>query len=143
MSDRWTILIRLLVSLVFVPEGIQKLLFPDVLGAGRFAKIGIPWPEILGPFVGAVEIVCGALIVLGLRTRLATVPLIITMLVAITSTKIPILLGSDFLIFHVQKFARYGFWSMAHEARLDFTMLLACVFLLIVGAGRWSLDAKR
>ncbi|MGA8690397.1 MAG: hypothetical protein WB662_10950, partial [Methyloceanibacter sp.] len=54
----WTILVRLLVGLVvFLPEGIQKLAFPDLLGAGRFARIGIPFPEIMGPFVGGVEIV--------------------------------------------------------------------------------------
>jgi uncharacterized membrane protein YphA (DoxX/SURF4 family) len=140
----WTILIRLMIGLfVFVPEGIQKLIFAEILGAGRFAKIGIPSPEFLGPFVGMVEIVCGGLIILGLYTRLAAIPLIVIMLVAIASTKIPILLGHDYWIFHVQKLPRYGFWSMAHEARLDFVMLLGCLYMLIVGAGRWSLDARR
>ena len=84
----WTILVRLLVGLVvFLPEGIQKLAFPDLLGAGRFARIGIPFPEIMGPFVGGVEIVCGLLIILGLYTRLAAIPLIVIMVVAIASTK--------------------------------------------------------
>ncbi len=139
----WTILVRLLVGLcVFLPEGIQKLVFADVLGAGRFARIGIPFPDAMGPFVGIVEIICGSLIILGLFTRLAAIPLIIVMIVALVSTKIPILLGRDVWIFHLaQDIKRTGFWSMMHEARLDFTMLLACVYLLIVGAGRWSLDA--
>ncbi|HVN46158.1 MAG TPA: DoxX family protein [Steroidobacteraceae bacterium] len=135
------ILIRLLVGLVvFFPEGLQKLLFPALLGAGRFASIGIPWPNLMGPFVGVVETVCGALLILGLLTRLAVIPLIIVMIVAIVSTKIPILLGHDFGIFHVPHLSRYGFWSMQHEARADFCMLLACLFLLIVGSGAWSLD---
>jgi putative oxidoreductase len=138
----WSILIRLIVGLVvFFPEGVQKLIFPSVLGAGRFANIGIPYPDILGPFVGAVETVCGALIILGLLTRLAAVPLIVVMIVAILSTKIPILLGHDFWIFHVPKIARYGFWSMMHEARDDFAMLLGSLYLLIEGGGKWSLDA--
>ncbi|MDR3483553.1 MAG: DoxX family protein [Bradyrhizobium sp.] len=139
----WTILVRLLVGLcVFLPEGIQKLVFADVLGAGRFARIGIPFPDAMGPFVGIVEIICGSLIILGLFTRLAAIPLVIVMIVALVSTKIPILLGRDVWIFHLaQDIKRTGFWSMMHEARLDFTMLLACVYLLIVGAGRWSLDA--
>jgi putative oxidoreductase len=138
----WSILIRLLVGLVvFVPEGIQKLAFPDVLGAGRFARIGIPYPDAVAPFVGVVEIVCGALIVLGLLTRLAAIPLIVIMIVALLSTKIPILLGQDFWMFHLPKLARYGVWSMLHEARADLTMLLGCLYLLIEGAGRWSLDA--
>ena len=138
----WSILIRLLIGLVvFFPEGIQKLIFPDLLGAGRFANIGIPYPELMGPFVGSVETVCGALIIIGLLTRLASIPLIIVMIVAIVSTKLPILLGHDFWIFHVQKLPRYGFWSMAHEARADFDMLLGSIYLLIEGAGMWSLDA--
>jgi putative oxidoreductase len=110
-----TILVRLLVGLVvFFPEGIQKLVFPDLLGAGRFASIGIPYPELMGPFVGTVEIICGALIIFGLLTRLAAVPLLIIMLVAIVSTKVPIWLGHDFWIFHPPKLARYasGAWRM-------------------------------
>jgi putative oxidoreductase len=138
----WSILVRLLVGLVvFFPEGIQKLAFPEILGAGRFGKIGIPYPELMGPFVGVVETVCGVLIILGLFTRFAAIPLIVIMIVAIASTKLPILLGHDFWIFHLPKLPRYGFWSMMHEARADFCMLLGSIYLLIEGGGAWSLDA--
>lgn len=123
-----TILIRVLVGWVFVSEGIQKFLFPDALGVGRFAKIGIPNPALTAPFVGGVEIVCGALLLLGLWTRLATIPVLISMTVAVVTTKIPML-------------SKQGFWPTAHEARTDLSMLLALVFLLLVGAGPWSLDA--
>lgn len=140
-GDGAGILVRLLVGLVvFFPEGLQKLLFPEVLGAGRFAHIGIPWPQFTGPFVGIVEITCGLLIIVGLLTRLAAVPLIVIMGVALVSTKIPILLGHDFLSFHLQELKRYGFWSMQHEARTDLCMLLGAVYLLIVGGGGWSVD---
>lgn len=142
-ASGWTILIRVMIGLgVFIPEGIQKLIFPTLLGSGRFANIGIPWPDVMGPFVGAVEVTCGTLILLGLFTRLAAIPLIVVMLVAITSTKIPILLGHDLWVFHLSHLPRYGFWSMSHEARNDFDMLLGNFYLLIVGAGTWSLDAK-
>lgn len=135
------ILVRLGVGLaVFFPEGIQKLLFPDILGAGRFAGIGIPWPELMGPFVGVVEAVCGLMIILGIATRYASVPLIIIMVVALLSTKLPILLGSDWWIFHVRELSRSGFWSAQHEARTDIVMLLCLIFLLVAGSGRWSLD---
>jgi uncharacterized membrane protein YphA (DoxX/SURF4 family) len=141
-AQGWTILVRLMVGLVvFLPEGIQKLVFPEILGAGRFANIGIPYPEVMGPFVGSVEVVCGTLIILGLLTRLAAIPIIIIMVVAIVSTKLPIWAGHDIWIFHMPKLARYGFWSMAHEARDDFLMLLGSIYLLIAGAGAWSLDA--
>jgi putative oxidoreductase len=140
---RGAILVQLLVGLVvFFPEGIQKLAFSDLLGAGRFARIGIPFPDALGPFVGVVELVCGALIIVGLLTRLAVIPLIVVMIVALVSTKLPIWLGHDVWIFRAPKMPRYGFWSMAHEARADLDMLLGCLFLLIEGAGPWSVDAR-
>lgn len=134
-------LIRLLVGVVFLSEGIQKFLFPDQLGIGRFARIGIPFPHLTAPSVGVVEIVCGSLILLGLATRLAAVPLLIDISVAILSTKIPILLGHGFWGFQLPKLASYGWWSTLHEARTDVSMWLALVYLLIVGAGSWSLDA--
>jgi uncharacterized membrane protein YphA (DoxX/SURF4 family) len=94
----------------------------------------------MGPFVGGVEIVCGSLLLAGLLTRLAAVPLIIDMVVAIVSTKIPILLRHGFWSFSLKSLSSYGFFSMAHEARTDFAMLLGSVFLLIVGSGPCALD---
>src|SRR5687767_855964 len=137
------VVIRIMVGAVFLSEGIQKFLFPDENGPGRFAKIGIPAPDVMAPFVGVVEIVCGALILLGFLTRLAAIPLIVDMLVAIVSTKIPILLGYGFWGFSLRTLPYYGFWGMSHEARTDLAMLLCSMFLLIVGGGLWSIDAKR
>jgi uncharacterized membrane protein YphA (DoxX/SURF4 family) len=141
-ASAWCVLIRLAVGLVFLPEGVQKLVFPALLGSGRFARIGIPWPDVLGPFVGWVEIVCGALILLGLMTRLAAIPLIVTMVVAILSTKVPIVLGHDWLIFRLADLPRYGWWSFLHETRTDWAMLTGTLYLLAVGAGSWSVDAS-
>jgi putative oxidoreductase len=123
------ILIRLMVGAVFVSEGLQKFLYPAEVGAGRFEKIGIPSPEVVAPIVASFEIGCGTLVLLGLGTRLAVVPLIAIMLTAIATTKIPILMEQ-------------GFWKMAHEARTDWSMLLGSIFLLVVGAGPLSCDAK-
>jgi uncharacterized membrane protein YphA (DoxX/SURF4 family) len=137
------VLIRVLVGWVFVSEGIQKFLFPGVVGAGRFEKIGIPAPDVTGPFVGVVEIACGALVLAGLLTRVAVIPLLISMTVAVVSTKVPILLGQGFGPFAAPKALPYGgLWGMLHEARTDFSMILGCLFLLAVGAGRWSVDAR-
>lgn len=135
-------LIRLAVGAIFLSEGIQKFLYPAENGAGRFARIGIPAPEMMGPFVGVVEIVCGALILIGFLTRLAAIPLIVDMVVAILSTKIPILLGHGFWGFSLRTLPYYGFWGMLHEARTDLAMLLSSIFLLIVGAGALSVDAR-
>ena len=123
------LLVRLMVGAVFLSEGTQKFLFPAEVGAGRFAKIGLPSPDLLAPIVGSFEIVCGTLVLLGLLTRLAVIPLIVIMLTAIATTKIPIL-------------RELGFWKMAHEARTDWSMLLGSLFLLIVGAGPVSMDAS-
>src|SRR5918912_2723193 len=90
-----TILVRLLVGGVFLTEGIQKFLFSEALGEGRFEKIGIPAPYITASFVGVVEIVFGALLLLGLLTRVATIPLLIDISTAIATTKIPLLLGTS------------------------------------------------
>lgn len=123
------VLVRLIVGAVFLTEGVQKFLYPAALGVGRFAKIGIPWPGLSATFVAIVEIACGLLILLGFATRMAAIPLIIDMLVAIATTKVPMLW---------QK----GFWAMAHEARTDWSMILGATFLLIVGAGAASIDAR-
>jgi putative oxidoreductase len=121
------LLVRLVVGFVFLSEGIQKFLFQDALGIGRFARIGLPFPHFLGYFVPTFEVGCGVLVLAGLLTRLASIPLTIIMLVAIASTKIPILMNE-------------GFWKMAHEARTDWAMLLGSIILLIAGAGKYSLD---
>ena len=129
-APRATILIRLLVGGVFLAEGIQKFLFPATLGVGRFIKIGIPAPQFFAPFVGVVEIVCGTLLIIGLLTRLAAIPLLIDISVAIVTTKIPMLF-------------RAGFWSTVHEARTDYCMLLGLIFLLLVGSGPFSIDGRK
>ncbi|MEX0595753.1 MAG: DoxX family protein [Candidatus Paceibacterota bacterium] len=126
-TSKTTILIRLMVGIVFLSEGIQKFLFPDTLGAGRFAQIGLPFPEFSGSFVGVFEILCGTLVLLGLFTRLAGIPLIIIMIVAIFTTKADIL-------------ATKGFWEMMHGSRTDWAMLLGGIFLLFKGGGFFSLD---
>jgi len=124
------LLVRVLVGWVFLSEGIQKFLFPETLGVGRFAKIGIPAPAVTAPFVGIVEIVCGALLIIGLFTMAAAVPLLIDIAVAIATTKVPMLF-------------RQGFWAAMHEGRTDFCMVLGLFAVVCLGAGSFSLDARR
>jgi putative oxidoreductase len=140
-APKAVLLIRIAVGGVFASEGIQKFLYASAQGAGRFAKIGIPAPELMGPFVGVVETVAGWLVLAGLFTRAAALPLVIDMLVAIASTKVPILLGQGYWMFAHTFAPKAGFWSFLHESRTDLSMLLASTFLLLVGAGPWSLDA--
>jgi putative oxidoreductase len=126
-APRSAVLIRLLVGGVFFSEGIQKFLFSASLGVGRFAKIGIPDPAFMAPFVGGVEVVFGLLLAVGFLTRLSAFPLLAVISVAIATTKIPMLYDK-------------GFWAMAHEARTDYSMLLGLLFLVLSGGGPVSID---
>ena len=124
-----TILVRRMVGWVFLLEGVQKFIFPDTLGVGRFEKIGIPAPHFFGPFVDVVEIVCRAMLIFGLLMRFASVPLLIDISVAVITTKIPML-------------SRTGVWGTMHEARTDYCMFLGLIFLIIVWAGPFSFDER-
>ncbi len=123
------LLLRVLVGWVFFTEGIQKFLFPYTLGVGRFARIGIPSPAVTAPIVGGVEIVCGLLLVIGLATTLAAIPLLIDIGVAIATTKLPMLM-------------KQGFWVAMHEGRTDFCMLLGLLAVLLIGPGGYSVEAR-
>jgi len=128
-SSKTTILIRLMVGSVFLSEGIQKFIFPAIRGAGRLEKIGFPYSDFLGTFVGASEIIFGSLILLGLLTRVASLQTLIIMIVAILTTKAQVL-------------EQDGFWYMMHGSRTDWAMLLGSLFLIVQGGGKWSVDLK-
>ena len=126
-SDRATIFIRFVVGFIFIMEGIQKFVYSTELGVGRFIKIGLPFPEVLAPFVGTCEIIFGVCILIGLAVRFAAIPTIIIMLVAITTTKLGLI-------------ADKGFLTFVHDSRNDLLMLFGCIFLFIKGAGAYSFD---
>ena len=125
--DYKSLIPRLVVGLVFLSEGIQKYIMPEVTGAGRFERIGFENYEFLAYFVATFEIFCGILLLLGFAVRLSAIPLLIIMFTAIVSTKIPILMED-------------GLWVMAHAARTDFAMTMLLIFLIIYGAGKRSID---
>jgi putative oxidoreductase len=129
-GPRRLLLIRLAVGLIFSSQGILKYIDPNS-GVNRFAKIGFPQPYFTAHFVGSFEVLCGALVLLGLWTRLASIPLLIVITTAIATTKIPEL-------FRVHQ----GFWYVVSDARTDFAMFCCLFFLILSGGGKWSLDAK-
>lgn len=129
VNDYRSVIPRLIVGLIFVSEGIQKFLFPETVGAARFEKIGFDNPEFWALFVATFEVICGSFVLIGLFIRLASIPLLIIMATALISTKIPIL--------HEK-----GFWQMAHDSRTDFSITLLLIFLIIYGAGRFSVDER-
>jgi uncharacterized membrane protein YphA (DoxX/SURF4 family) len=128
VNDNKIFLVRLVVGLIFLSEGIQKYLFPELLGTGRFLKIGFTHAEFWAYFTATFEIICGTFVVIGLLTRLASIPLFIIMMTAFVTTKWPILIDK-------------GFWSMAHEYRTDFALTVLLIYLFIAGSGKWSVDS--
>jgi len=124
-------LVRIMVGTVFLSEGIQKFLFPAELGAGRFARIGIPWPRAMAPFGGAVEIVGGILLIFNVLALLAAVLLLIDISVALVSTKLPILLGHPVAMFSLPRLPAYGIWPFLHEVRTDWCMFLGSLAVIL------------
>ena len=129
-TGKAVVLIRLAVGLIFLTQGILKFTDPN-MGILRFARIGFPVPGFTAHFVGVFEIVCGALVLVGLRTRLAALPLLAVISTAIATTKLPELFRTN-----------QGFWFMVGDARTDFAMLCSLLFLLVAGGGPWSLDGR-
>jgi putative oxidoreductase len=129
-ESRSILLVRLAVGLIFFTQGILKYIDPN-MGVNRFTKIGFPLPYFTAHFVGTFEILCGILVLIGLATRLAAIPLLTVICTAIATTKIPELSRPN-----------QGFWFMISDARTDFAMLMCLLFLLRVGAGSWSIDSR-
>ena len=130
-APRSIVLVRIAVGLIFFTQGILKYIDPN-LGVVRFSRIGFPHPYFTAHFVGTFEILCGFLLLLGLWTRLVSIPLLIVITTAIATTKIPELFR-----------ANQGFWYMVSDARTDFAMFCCLIFLISVGGGSWSVDATR
>jgi uncharacterized membrane protein YphA (DoxX/SURF4 family) len=141
------ILIRVIVGLVFLLEGVLKFVQPASLGTGRFAAIGLPFPNLLAPLVGGIEIGCGAAVLLNLFAGDAAIFLLVVIVTALITTKVPILLGRPLGPFTLAKMNTYGWLTFFHEARLDLTMIFGLVAIAIdsgVNMGRkrrWYQDS--
>jgi uncharacterized membrane protein YphA (DoxX/SURF4 family) len=134
-----TALMRFMVGAVFLSEGIIKFVFANQ-GVGRFTKLGFPMPALTASFIGGLEIVGGCLLIAGLLTRVAAIPFVIEMVVAILATKVSLFLGTSPLPLPPSP-PRTGLWAVLHESRSDWAQLLTSLYLVVVGPGRWSLDA--
>jgi putative oxidoreductase len=128
-SDSKIIFIRLITGLIFISEGLQKYLIVTAFGPLFFQEIGFSNPQFWVYFTGTFEILCGALILFGLFTRLASIPLLVIMIFAFLKTKLPLL-------------ATNGFWTFSHEYETEFALTILLVLLLIYGGGKWSVDSK-
>ena len=127
-NSRRTLFIRIAVGLIFFTQGILKYIDPH-MGVMLFARIGFPMPDFTAHFVGTFEIVCGLLVLFGRFTRLASIPLLIVILTAIVTTKIP-------------ELSHQGFWFMVNDARADFAMTMCLLFLISVDSVGWSVASR-
>ncbi|KUJ59509.1 DoxX family protein [Flavobacteriaceae bacterium CRH] len=126
-NSKATILMRIMVGTIFISEGIQKFMLSEIRGVGMFVKIGLPFADSLSEFVGVFEVVCGLLLVIGLFTRLASLPLLIIAITAMITTKMSFIKSEGFLEF-------------LHRSTTDWAMIFGCLFLMLKGAGSWSFD---
>jgi uncharacterized membrane protein YphA (DoxX/SURF4 family) len=126
---------------VFVSEGILKFVYANQ-GVGRFTKLGFPAPGAVATAVALFEIAGGVMLIAGLLTRFIAIGFSIEMLVAMLTTKIALYLGTSPLAPPAAP-PKLGIWAVLHETRSDWAQLLCCVFLVVVGAGTLSLDARR
>jgi putative oxidoreductase len=131
--------LRLMAGGVFFWEGVLKFVYVNQ-GVGRFTKLGFPFPEITANFVATTEILGGLFLLFGLFTRLTALYFIMEMIVAILSTKVSLYFGTSPLPLPPAP-PQIGFWAVLHEIRSDYAQILVCVFLLIEGAGKKSMDA--
>jgi putative oxidoreductase len=132
------LIIRLMAGSVFFWEGILKFVYVNQ-GVGRFTKLGFAFPETTAHIVATGEIVGGLLLLFGLFTRITAFYFIIQMIVAVLTTKIGLYLGTSPLPMPPAP-PKVGIWAVLHEIRSDYAQILTCLFLLIEGAGRRSLD---
>ena len=126
-------LIRCIVGIVFLTEGLLKFIHPQDLGAGRFARIGLPWPDVLAPATAVVEIVGGLLLLAGLVPAYAALALFGVITVALVTTKLPILLSRPVGPFTLMKVPYYGLLGFLHESRTDLCMFFGTLALIIRG----------
>ena len=136
------ILVRVIVGVIFLTEGILKFVRPGELGVGRFVHIGLPWPHLLAPFVGVVEIAGGAALILNFFSGDAALLLLCVIVTAIVTTKVPILLGHHVGPFGPPKLDHYGVLSFVHEARTDLAMLVGLTAILLDSGMRISLRGR-
>src|ERR1700757_3178012 len=137
-GPRATMVVRLMAGAVFFWEGILKFVYVNQ-GVGRFTKLGFPFPEFTAHFVGVAEIIGGLPLLFGLFTRVAAFYFILEMILAILTTKVALFLGTSPLPLPPAP-PQSGIWAVLHEIRSDYAQILACLFLLVEGAGRRSID---
>jgi putative oxidoreductase len=123
-----TLLIRILAGWVFVVAGLEKLLDLSA-AASRFEGIGFGAPLATVTVVAVFELLCGIAVLLGVATRAAAVPLAMIMVVALITTKLP-------------NFGDGPLVEAIKSARLDVSLLLASLYLMIAGGGRFALDRR-
>ena len=117
-------LVRVVAGVIFIAHGAQKVFVYGFEGvAGGFAQMGIPMANIMGPFVGLLELFGGIALVIGLLTRLASLGLAFNMLVAL-------------FIVHLKA----GFF-LPNGYEFVLALMGSALALTVAGAGAYSIDA--
>jgi len=133
------LILRLMAGGVFFWEGLLKFVYVNQ-GVGRFTKLGFVMPELTANFIASMEILGGLFLLLGAFTRIVSLWFVLEMIVAMLATKVALYFGTSPLPLPPSP-PTVGFWAVLHEIRADYSLLMVCLFLLIEGAGKKSIDA--
>lgn len=136
------LLIRVVVGLLFLTEGILKFLHPEELDVTFFSAIGLPLPQYLGPALGCIEIIGGAAILVNLYAGDVALLLFFVSLALLIATKLPILTGAPVGPFPVKRLPQYGMPIFLHEARIELCMIVGSLVVLL-GSGLSFLRRKQ
>jgi putative oxidoreductase len=127
--DASTAILRAVAGTVFLFSGLQKVVPGIESTVDRFRDLGIPWPEMLGPAVGGLELVGGVLLLAGIFTRVVAGLFVIEMAVALVADRLPVATATRSIA------------DAVGTVRLEVLLFAVCACLALLGAGRLSVDA--
>jgi putative oxidoreductase len=123
------LLLRFGVGLIFLFDGLQKALPGTSATVLYFTQLGIPAPEVLGPFISYLELLGSILVMAGFMTPLVSALFVCEMVVAIVVARMPIAANADSVA------------DAVVAIRLEALIAVAAACLVLLGGGRWSLDS--
>ncbi len=129
-ADGVALVLRTAAGVVLLFAGLQKVLPGPAFVTAYFRDLGLPWPELLGPGVGLLELLGGMALLAGLLTRVVAGLFVAEMLVALAVARLPVALASTSAA------------DAVATVRTELLLLAGCACLVLAGGGRWSLDAR-
>jgi len=133
------LIIRFMAGGVFFGEGLLKFVYINQETKHSLIA-GFPFSDISVYVFASMELIGGVLLILGLLTRVVTLCLIVQMIVLILCARMTLYIDMNSL--PILAAPKTSIWIFFYEFRSDYAQLLCCLFLMVEGPGRRSLDFK-